>query len=501
MNDDKTAVRGTFAIAAAKIYFVLAGFGLQFALPRFLGSAERFGLYSVALSGVSILNNVLIAATVQTVSKLVSESDAQSSATLRRALGLSAGVGLVLATSLALLAYPIAGANHDAELVGLMQVASFIVLGYSIYAALVGALNGSHRFVTQARFDATFTTIRTGLLLAGAAQAGVAGAVGGFACAAVGIAVLALGVVGMGTRPSVEAPGATYSRFFAFMGPIWVYQGFLNGLLQLDIWVIKNRVTAIAIETGATVDAARELANVLCGYYRAAQNFSFVPYQLVLTATLVVFPMVSRATASGDHEAARAAIRGAARFSWLSLLAMAAPMAGAASGVLSLVYKPDFVAGTPALAILAWALVAFALFVLAATILAGAGRPAVSAVVAAIALVSMLIFDRIAIDASGANMGALVAVATGTSAAMMLAASIAIGLVWKLFGTFIPLASVARGGLGALAGAAAAHFVPHASRLMAVVALAAGVVAYLAVLGLTGELRDVVAALRARVRK
>lgn len=480
MTEKSSAAKGTAAIAMAKIYFVLAGFALQFALPRVLGSAERFGLYSVALSGVSILNNVLIAATVQTVSKLVSESEAESRATLRRALGLGAGIGVLLAGALALAAYPIAAANRDHELVGLLQIAALIVLGYSVYATLVGALNGGQRFVTQARFDASFTTLRTTLLLLGAAQAGVAGAIGGFSLAATGIAVAALFVVGTGRAASAEAHGATYARFFSFMAPVWVYQAFLNGLLQLDIWVIKSRVTALAVAAGTEANAARELANVLCGYYRAAQNFAFVPYQLVLTATLVVFPMVSRATASGDDEAARTAIRGAARFSWLALLAMAAPMAGAASGVLRILYAPDYVSGAGALSVLALGLVAFALFVLASTVLAGAGRPSVSAAIAGFALVTMLGFDTFAIGQSGPNASALLAMAVGTSSAMALAAALGIGLVFARFRTFIPAASVLRGGLAALAAAAAAHVIPHGSRVMAIVALAGGVVAYVA---------------------
>ena len=48
------------------------------------GSPEAFGLFSTAMNVVSILNNVLIAATVQTVSKHVSEDLARAPATLRQ---------------------------------------------------------------------------------------------------------------------------------------------------------------------------------------------------------------------------------------------------------------------------------------------------------------------------------------------------------------------------------------------------------------------------------
>src|SRR5262245_13107047 len=73
-DEARSAGRGLLSITGAKIYFIVAGYALQLALPRLLGSRATFGLYSSAMSLVSIVNNVIIAATVQSVSKAVSES-------------------------------------------------------------------------------------------------------------------------------------------------------------------------------------------------------------------------------------------------------------------------------------------------------------------------------------------------------------------------------------------------------------------------------------------
>lgn len=495
MSSEKdNAGRGTAAIALAKIYFVLAGFGVQFALPRFLGSPERFGEYSSAMNGVSIFNNVMIAATVQTVSKLVSENEAQGRATLRQALSLQLVLGMLVAGAIALGAGPIAASMHDPEFGELLRVASLVVLAYAVYAALVGALNGTHRFVTQARFDISFTTLRTVALLVGAAMFGVAGAIAGFATAAVLIAVAALAVVGFGE----SGEGAKLGRFVSFMAPIWLYQGCLNGLLLSDQILLKQQIASLGIAAGMAVREAVEIANTQAGIYKAAQNFAFVPYQLVITATLVVFPMVSRATASGDVEGARKAIGSAGRFSFLALAAMAAPMVGAASGVLRILYAPEYVVGADALAVLTVGLVAFTLFALAATILAGEGRPGVAAAIALGTLVLMLAVDRFVLGAFGMGPRVLVSLAAGTGSAMTLAALVSSATVIARYGTFIPLPTLARGGVAALVGGFVAHAVPHESRLMAVVALASGVIGYALVLLATGELRDVVALLRAR---
>ena len=83
-NDDtRTAGRGLISIAAAKVYFIIASYSVQLALPR-LWDAHEFGRYAAAIAGASILNNVLIAATIQSVSKFVSEDDAMAPARLRQ---------------------------------------------------------------------------------------------------------------------------------------------------------------------------------------------------------------------------------------------------------------------------------------------------------------------------------------------------------------------------------------------------------------------------------
>lgn len=500
MPEASRAGRGAAAIALAKVYFVLAGFGVQFALPRLFGSAARYGLYQSVMVGVSILNNLMIAATVQTVAKLVSEDEASAPATVRRALAIQLGVGLLGAGGLSLAAGPLAARMYDPNYASMVRIASVVVLAYALYATLVGALNGRQRFVAQAGFDAGFTTLRTVGLCVGAALFGVAGAVSGFAAAAVTITLAAVVVVGIGGRvEGREAP--PLARFLRYMAPVWLYQALLNMLLQLDTLLIKGQITRMAVASGVAVAAAVEQADVLTGYYKAAQNFAFVPYQLVLTATLVVFPMVSKATSSGDDEAARAAIRGAARFSLLALLLMAAPIAGAADGVLRLMYPPEYVAGAAVLRILAPSLVAFALFSLAATVLAGAGRPGVAAGVAGLAVACMVALDVIALRIAGPRTLALTALSLGTGSAMVIAATVAITLVHRRFGAFVPFGTVVRAVPAALVAFGVAHFTPHEGKLMALVAVAAGGVAYLGVLLVLGELTDLLAGLRERLAR
>lgn len=472
----RNAGRGLLSIAGAKIWFIVTGYAVQLLLPRLLGSPEKFGFYATAMADISILNNVLIAATVQTVSKKVSENESRSGLALRQGLLLQAAWGGAIGLSLFVLAPFIATyVKLNPEQAPLYRTASFVVLAYALYAAIVGSLNGRHRFATQAKLDMTFSTLRSVLILAGAGLGfGALGAFTGFAAAAVVILLIALAVAKTG-EPGSHSP---WRSWVAFMAPLWLYQACLNGILQLDVSILSRAAIEASLEAGTVAAEASRVGDRLAGFYRAAQTFAFVPYQLILSVTFVVFPLVAKATSGGDREAARATIRRAMRFSLLVLLAFAAPMAGAAEGVIRIAYTAEYLPAAQALRVLVVGLVPFALFVIAATAVSGAGRPFVSAIIAGCSLVVLVVAVRGLIALSGPGEAALVAAATGTSIGAAVAL-VAVGAVsMKLFGAFIPPASVLRGLVAAAVGAGVAWGVPHTSRMMAIVALAAGFAAY-----------------------
>ncbi len=500
-DDARSAGRGLLLITSAKVLFIVTAFGVRFALPRVFGSEQVYGLFSVAFSAASMLNNVLIASTLQTVSKMVSEDEARAPSTLRRGLAIQAVVGAALAAALSL------GAPFwaerlllDAALTPLIRVAGGVVFAYALYAALVGYLNGRRRFTHQAGLDMGFSALRTTGLIGGAALGlGALGAMGGFALASGAILLVAFVTVGIGAR----GPSPSLQRWLGFLAPIGFYQVCINGILQIDLQVLKRTVTELALSEGASPSVAAETANALSGYYNAAQTFAFVPYQLILSVTFIVFPFVSRATTLGDAEATRRYIRSAMRFSLLVLLAIGAPIGGAAAGVMRIAYPEPYLAGAGALGVLIFGQVAFALFVIGATILTGAGRPLPAAIIALVSLVVVLVATRLAIGHAGLEDNrALAATALGTSAGTAVAL-LAVGFtVYKSFGAFLPIASALRGLFAGAAGFAAARVIPHETALGALLALAGGFAAYLVALAVSGEVGQTeLAALRAIVSR
>lgn len=475
-DETRHAGRGLLLITSAKLVFIVSAYAVRLALPRIFGSEQVYGLFSVAFGAASILNNVLIASTLQTVSKMVSEDEARAPATLRSGLYLQLAVGGALGGALFAGAPLWAELMRNPALAPLIRAAGVVAFAYALYAALVGYLNGRRRFRHQAGLDMTFSVLRTTGLIGGAALGlGAAGAMSGFAIAAGTILVVALLTVGVGRSGS----GFSAKRWLGFMAPIWFYQACINGILQIDLQMLSVTVTDLAARSGMSAEAAANFAAAYAGHYSAAQTFAFVPYQLILSVTFIVFPFVSRATTLGDAEATRRYIRSAMRFSLLVLLAIGAPIGGAASGVMRIAYPEAYLAGADALGVLVFGQVAFALFVIGATILTGAGRPVPAAVIAVLSLGVVLVATRLAIQQAGIEgHRALVATAFGTSAGTALALLLVGTTVWRSFGAFLPIASTLRGLLAGTVGFGVARAIPHDTAIGALAALAGGFFAY-----------------------
>lgn len=479
------AGRGLALITLAKLYFILTGFVVQVGLPRLLGSPTAFGQYSLVMSIASVVNNVLIAATVQSVSKRVSEDEQLAPARLRQGLILQLGVGLALTLGLMALAPTLARFAYDEELTKLLRIAAVVPLCYALYAALVGSLNGRRMFLPQAGLDMTFSTVRAfGMLGAAALGFGAAGAISGFALGALTILLVALAVVGVG-KPGPKLPLRTW---FGFLLPIVLFQTMLNGTLLLDVWVLNNTVAELGVELGLDVSEAAQRANAYVGLYKAGQNFAFVPYQVILAVTFVVFPLVSRATALGDLEGARGHVRSALRFSAIVLFALAAPISGSAEALIRLAYGAKFLAGAETLRVLVFGEVGLALFVIIATILSGASRPTASAWAGLVSLVVVLVANRMLVRATGLHDGLLSAAALATSLGPLAALVLSSLLLRAVLGVFPPLLTLARCIAAAALGVYVSRLVPQQTAWMAPLALSAGGLAYLAALFVLREL-------------
>src|SRR5262249_54060938 len=103
-QESQKAGRGFLFITAAKLYFMVAGAMIEFVLPHLFpadGRARLFGLYKVTVGIVSVINNVMITVTIQSVSKFVAEDDTRQGQVARAGFRLMALIGIVTAGTFA----------------------------------------------------------------------------------------------------------------------------------------------------------------------------------------------------------------------------------------------------------------------------------------------------------------------------------------------------------------------------------------------------------------
>src|SRR5262249_1674945 len=161
-----------------------------------------------------------------------------------------------------------------------------------------GSLNGRRRFMAQAGLDTLYGALRTmgiaigGVLFIRAGASGGLGAFVGFVAAAAAVVPLAPTESGVG---ETGAGGPGTRAHASLLLPLAGGQIFLNLLMQTDFLLLRRFAGAAASSPAA--------ADSLQGVYRGVQLFSFLPYQLLMSVTFILFPMLARAHADNDREA------------------------------------------------------------------------------------------------------------------------------------------------------------------------------------------------------
>lgn len=480
---------GLVAMTGAKLWFLMTGFLQPIFLTTALGT-KGYGRYGAVLSAVSIVNNVVVAGSIQAMSRSVTR---YGSSAVRYGLAIHAATGALIAGILLALA-PLIGDwwLRNPELTPMLRLASIITASYCVYAALVGVFNGRQRFVSQATLDVIFATMRTALIIGLARSAyQVFGAIAGFVVASVLIVVIAAGMLVSAKVPpaeptavSAEQPKsfsaffAEYSRFFA---PVLVYQIALNLVLQSDVLLMQGVLVRLGHSTLEEVTA-------LVGIYKSVQNFAFLPYQVLLAVTFVLFPVVTKAAQEQNLEQTRSVFRSALRFAFVLLGLMLSVLAGMPRGVLRVVYPASFAPGAEALRWLSMGQGCFALLVLALTVILAMGRTLAATVLMSSTLLAVVLGNCLGLVLAPVGHTSLFAAAIGTGTGCAIGLTLTMVYLRRLIGSFVPTQTALRSLACALIAAIVAGILPTHSK---VTALAAAVVAagiFVMALLATGEL-------------
>lgn len=484
----RKAGRGGLAITSAKVYFILLGLVQQIALPRVLGLGG-YGALSSALSIASIAYNPVVTTGIQGVSRAVSaSSEGEQPAVVRRLLGVHAVVSLLLAAGFFLLSEPLGRWTGAPHIVPALRILSGVMFFYSVYSPLIGVLNGKKQFLRQAGLDILAATLRTagliggGYALAKSSGSGVEGSAVGFVVASSIVFTVALLWVGLGRRGS---GGTTVRQHLVFVGPLLVGQILLNLLLQADLTLLR----AFASESASAAGQALEAADPLVGAYRATQLFCFLPYQLLISVTFILFPLLAKAHHDGDREAVARYVRTGIRLALVLAGLMVSVTSGLSGPLLRLVFPAEAAElGTESMQILTLGFGAFAIFGIFTTVLNSLEHERKSALVTATAFALVVVLCFALVRGAPFDKTLLMKTALSTTAGLALATTVAAVLVRRSAGALVSALSLGRVLLAIALAIAVGRQFPSAGKVMtlALSALVAGV--YVAVLLVTREL-------------
>lgn len=485
----RSAGRGGLAIAVAKVSFIIFGFAQQLILERFLGQAG-YGQISSVLATVGVLNNVVVGAAIQGVSRAVSTvPEDQAASAFARTLRVHVVIAVILSLGFALAAGFIASAVGAPHIATPLRFVAAVVLLYGIYAPLVGSLNGRRKFLDQAGLDISYGFMRTAGMGIGAVVllrlggSGTLGATLGFISAAALIVPIALSRSGIGKWGS---SGPTLREYLAYLGPLALGQVSLNLLIQTDFFLLSRFVGDAATRLGLAATAADELR----GTYRGVQLFSFLPYQLLMSVSFVLFPMLARARSEKNQADVATYTRAGVRIALVLTGLISGVISSLAPHVLRFAYKSNAIweQGGPILRILALGMGSFALLGISSTALTSLGRERTSATLTGVAV--LLVGGGCSLVAPSAAFGPemLHRTAISTSLALLICALIAAVLLRREAGAFVSPATFVRVLLAVAITVVVGMQMPWLSKPLVLVQGIVMALVYLVVLVVTGEL-------------
>jgi stage V sporulation protein B len=316
----------------------------------------------------------------------------------------------------------------------------------------------------------------------GAYLAGVSGTILGFVLSALVIVPLAVTRSGIGRTGEA---GPAVGAYLKFLGPVAVAQAFLNLLMQTDFFLLSGFLGRAAEASGLTPSAADRLV----GAYRAAQLFAFLPYQLLMSITFVLFPMLARADAEGDRPAVARYTATGVRIALIMTGMMCGTISALAPHVVRFAFPADVAADAGgALRVLALGMGAFSLLGTISAALTSLKRERVAATLTAGTAAAIAAGCFVLVPSSAFGPAMLVSSATATSIALVGAACVGAVLLRSVAGAFVGPATIVRVVLALAVTVVVGMRVPWLGKLAVLPEALAMAILFLGVLVVSGEL-------------
>jgi stage V sporulation protein B len=248
-------------------------------------------------------------------------------------------------------------------------------------------------------------------------------------------------------------------QYFTFILPLFAGQLLLNALLQLDITLLGK----FAADAAGSVGLAVSRADALVASYRATQLFSFLPYQLLLSITFILFPLLAKAHREGKQRDVALFIVSGLRLALIVAGAIITVTAGIPGPLLRMVFTAEIAEpAVRSMGLLTLGFGSFAVFGILTTVLTSLQHERASAMVTGLAVSLVVVLSFVFVRGQPFGPGLLWRMAIATSCGLVLATCTAGYLVYRFTGAVINGLSLARVAIALAAAVVLGRFLgPH----------------------------------------
>ena len=327
LNQKTNIVKGGVYLTASTFIATILGYLLYLILARILGPAN-FGIYGVVIGILSAISKILLSSIQQTTSKFVSENQENAPSIKNRLLFIifliGTSVSIIYAFSSKIIAYLL----NDPSLTILIAISAFIIIPNSLYGVLQGYLNGQKQFKKQAFIRVVYAVLRVSIIITAVLLGySVGGAIAGFLIATILTFLLNYVIVG-----DFFAPKKIKIRkrdVLKLVSPIIGTTAILYALPVIGTAFVKSLLDVT-------------IANTYAGFYTAANSIGQIPFLILASLPVVLFPTIAKLNYEKNSEKKAFYVKESSRFTIIILSLFCFLIAATSKSVVELLYSKQY---------------------------------------------------------------------------------------------------------------------------------------------------------------
>lgn len=393
----KNLKSGAFFLTLSSFIFMVSGYLINIILGKILPPNE-YGIYGIIISIVTFINIFHSASISQSMSKFISEKMSQKTLILKSALILQ-----FISTSLTFGFFyffnmQIALFFNDIHLANYIRMSAFIFPVYGLYALVSDYFNGLHLFGKQSLLNILYSLIKLSLITLLVLYFNIKGVIYGFILSPLVVLFFVISI-------RFKLRGLfNLKKILFFSFPIVVFALLFYLIQSIDLILIKVLLKS----------------NEMVGFYTGSQNIARIPYFAMNAFSVVLYPVIAKATVEKNTLATKKIIDSTLRIILLIITPITVLIAANSSLLLEFFYSSQYTQASNSLSILVIGMSLTSFISSIGYILIGSGKPGYSVFITSISLfitssLCMVLIPKYGLTgaASATTLGSLVAFIVG----------------------------------------------------------------------------------------